>query len=256
MNILSINTSKNDMILFQAKPKKVLTKELVKTMPAKDILDLSTATLKNQDINIVVMIRSKIQSFAKMLTSQYAYLKANAIEFSAKDITTVKSDKKKAEKIEKLLSTKIREEKIKRGMELNPNNDDFIPIEYLILPEEEKIHQNAIKMEDLITDKIDADRYKYQRAKHDRNLSRNAGTQISKMIKKYRDIEIKHELSVYTIDTDYETKKMYNKFAEKIIFAETKAELDKLQDNINITNLVSNLKDDLLELIERKRKLL
>ena len=257
MNILSINTYPNNNIAFQANPKIVLTKDAIKTMPVEDILELSSATLGNQDINIVRMIFSKISGFVKHLTSKYSYLKANEMNFPMKELEKTKADKKKATKIGKVLSSKIQEEKIKRGIEINQGTNDTIPIEYLILPDEEKVHQREIKFIDLIIDKTDADRYKYQRAKHDRNISRSAMSQMQKLKKQAIKTEKKHCLSAYTIDCDYLTKRTYNDFAEKILFAETKSELTKLQEKIGNTEFGEDwLKSDLLELINRKRKLL
>ena len=86
MNILSINTYPNNNIAFQANPKIVLTKDAIKTMPVEDILELSSATLGNQDINIVRMIFSKISGFVKHLTSKYSYLKANEMNFPMKEL--------------------------------------------------------------------------------------------------------------------------------------------------------------------------
>ncbi len=257
MNILSINTSPNNNIAFQANPKIVLTKDIVKAMPVEDILELSSATLKNQDINIVRMIFSKISSFVKYMTSKYSYLKANEMNFPAKELEKAKTGKKKATKIEKALSSKIQEEKIKRGIEINQGTDDRIPIEYLILPDEEKLHQKMIKYGDLLIDFEDASRYKCQRAKHDRKLARNALFQIEKLRKVGLNAEVQHCLDVYTIDYDYLTKKTYNEFAEKILFAETKSELTKLQEKICNTTFGEDwLKSDLLELINRKINLL
>lgn len=252
MNIFPVYTYPNNTIGFQANPKTILTKDMVKTMSAADIVELSTATLKGQDINIVRMIRSKIDKFIQILTSEYSYLKANQLRFTTHEIELTKANKSKAQKIEKALSKKIREEKIKKGIEINSGTDSVIPIEYLILPEEEKIHKKIIKMEDLITDKMDADRYKYQRAKHDRNISRGAIVQISKLLKERKNIRGKYQLDIYDIDSDYQAKKMYNNFAEKILFSETRAELGKLQEKICATEIDEFLKNDLLELINRK----
>ena len=257
MNIFSINTFPKNNIPFQANPKIILTKEAVKSMPVEDILELSTATLKNQDINIVRMIFSKISYFVKHLASKYSYLKANKMNFPMQELEKTKSDKKKATKIEKVLSSKIQEEKIKRGIEVNQGKNESIPIEYLILSGEEKIHQKMIKYDDLLIDFEDASRYKYQRAKHDRKLARNALFQIEKLRKVGLNAEVQHCLDVYTIDYDYLTKKTYNEFAEKILFAETKSELTKLQEKICNTTFGEDwLKSDLLELINRKINLL
>lgn len=252
MNIFPVYTYPNNTIGFQANPKTILTKDMVKTMSVADILELSAHTLKEQDINIIRMLCSKINQFIKVLTSKYNYVKANEMNFSTRDIEITKASKNKAKKIERLLSKQIAEEKIKKGFELNSGTDDVIPIEYLILPEEEKIHKKIIKMEDLITDKMDADRYKYQRAKHDRNISRGAIVQISKLLKERKNINWKYQLDIYDIDSDYQAKKMYNNFAEKILFSETRAELGKLQEKICATEIDEFLKNDLLELINRK----
>ena len=255
MNIFSINTFSNN-IQFRANPNIILTKETVKTMSAKDILELSGKTLKNQDINIIRMMFLKISNFVKLIKSEYSYFKSNEFNFSANKIKETKTNKIKAQKIEKLLSAKIREEKKKRGFEINPDANNIIPIEYLILPEEETLHKQELKFFDLIVDKEDADKYKYQRAKHDRNISRQAYYQMLKL-KKYRNkIEEIEHISVCNIDYDYIMKKRYNDFAEKILFSETKDELNQLQQKICDSNLIDWLKSDLLELINRKINLL
>ena len=113
-----------------------------------------------------------------------------------------------------------------------------------------------IKYDDLLIDFEDASRYKYQRAKHDRKLVRNALFQMEKLRKIGLEAEVQHCLDVYAIDHDYLTKKKYNEFAEKILFAETKGELDKLQEKICDAQLKEWLKSYLLELINRKANLL
>ena len=50
---------------------------MVKIMPAMDILELSTRTINNQDINIIRMLRVKIKDLISTLTSKYRYIKAN-----------------------------------------------------------------------------------------------------------------------------------------------------------------------------------
>lgn len=256
MNILPLNTFQNNPIQFQANPKIILTKDMVKTMRAEDIIELSDTTLKKQDVNIIRMLRAKINTFIQVLTSRYSHLKANELNFSSTEIEQTKADKKKAKRIEKLLSAKIREEKIKKGNELNSGANATIPIEYLILPEEEKIHQKMIKMQELIIDNADANRYKYQRAKHDRNLSRIAMSQISRLLKERETIQERHCLDTTDIDYDYQTKKTYNSFVEQILFAGSKGELTRLQEKICETKLVNWLKEDLIELISRKINLL
>lgn len=256
MNSLSINTYPNHNIVFQANPKIVLTKDMLKTMPVKEILELSSATLQNQDINIVRMIFAKINTFVKLLTSKCSYLKANEMNFPMKELEKTKVDKKKAKKIEKVLGSKIKDEKIKKGLEVNQGTNDAIPIEYLILPEEERIHQRVIKHKELLVDLIDANRYKYQRAKHDRVLAKRAFSQLGSVQNKEREAEKAFSLSAYAIGCDYVSKKKYNDFAEKILFAETKEELSKLQEKIGDTELIDWLKSDLFELIKRKRNLL
>ena len=254
MEIHSINACQNEQLLFQAKPKIILTKEVVKKMSAADILELSSGTLKQQDIKVLQIIRSKIRDFIYVLTSKYSHLKANVLFFSNKELATTKANKSKAKRIEKLLSDRINEEKRKRGIEINSGRDDFIPIEYIILPEEEKIHQKIIKMDDLITDKCDADRYKYQRAKHDRDLSRSAMSQIGKLLREKKTINAQYNLDIVDIDKDYLAKKIYNNFVEQILFAETGEELNGLREKIRMAEIDKFFKDDLEELIKRKEK--
>ena len=160
MNILSVNTLSNNNLLFKANPNIILTKEVVKNMPPEDILELSVKTLKAQDINIIRMVFSKISSFLKLIRTRYSYLKSNEFYFSINELNKVKNDKRKAQRIEKLLNEKIREEKIKKGLEINQSSNETIPIEYLILPNEEKLHQKEIKLLDLLIDKNDEERKK------------------------------------------------------------------------------------------------
>ena len=78
----------------------------------------------------------------------------------------------------------------------------------------------------------------------------------SRVIKYRSKIEKTANLSTWTIDYDYMTKKTYNDFAEKILFSETKEELNILKQKICDIDLVDWLKADLLELINRKINLL